>query len=53
MPSIPPLTAAEVKDALNVAKLMTEHLKLFMDGIDLHYGNNPSVPRLPCDLLSE
>ena len=51
--SVPPLTRAEVTDALNVAKLMVEHLKLFMDGIDLHYANHPLVPRVPCDLLSE
>jgi pyrroloquinoline quinone (PQQ) biosynthesis protein C len=51
--SVPPLTAAEVTDALNVAKMMTEHLQLFMDGIDLHYQNFPLVPRVPCDLLSE
>ena len=51
--SVPPLSAAEVKDALNVAKLMTEHLQLFMDGIDTHYREHPAVPRVPCDLLSE
>ena len=51
--SVPPLSAAEVKDALNVAKLMTEHLMLFMDGIDLHYQNHPAGPRVPCTLLSE
>jgi pyrroloquinoline quinone (PQQ) biosynthesis protein C len=51
--SIPPLSAAEVSDALNVARLMTEHLQLFMDGIDTHYGQFPTVPRAPCNLLSE
>jgi pyrroloquinoline quinone (PQQ) biosynthesis protein C len=51
--SIPPLTKAEVTDALNVAKLMVEHLKLFMDGIDIHYGSHAEVPRVPCNLLSE
>jgi pyrroloquinoline quinone (PQQ) biosynthesis protein C len=51
--SVPPLSAAEVKDALNVAKLMAEHLMLFMDGIELHYQSHPSVPRVPCTLLSE
>ena len=51
--SIPPLTKAEVTDALNVAKVMVEHLKLFMDGIDIHYGSHAEVPRIPCNLLSE
>jgi hypothetical protein len=51
--SVPPLSAAEVKDALNVAKLMAEHLMLFMDGIERHYAGHPLVPRVPCDLLSE
>jgi pyrroloquinoline quinone (PQQ) biosynthesis protein C len=51
--SVPPLSAAEVTDALNVARSMTEHLMLFMDGIDVHYAHFPAVPRVPCDLLSE
>jgi pyrroloquinoline quinone (PQQ) biosynthesis protein C len=51
--SVPPLTKHQVQDALNVAKLMTEHLMLFMDGIEKHYANFPNVPRVPCDLLSE
>jgi hypothetical protein len=51
--SVPPLTLREVNDALNVAKNMAEHLLLFMDGIDTFYANFETVPRLPCDLLSE
>jgi pyrroloquinoline quinone (PQQ) biosynthesis protein C len=51
--SIPPLTRREVNEALNVAKNMAEHLLLFMDGIDTFYGQFPTVPRLPCDPLSE
>jgi pyrroloquinoline quinone (PQQ) biosynthesis protein C len=51
--SIPPLTRAEVTDALNVAKSMVDHLMLFMDGIDIHYGAHAEVPRVPCTLLSE
>jgi pyrroloquinoline quinone (PQQ) biosynthesis protein C len=51
--SVPPLTAHEVNDALNVARNMAEHLMLFMDGIDTFYANFPTVPRLPCDPLSE
>ena len=51
--SVPPLTQKEVKDAMNVVKSMTEHLLLFMDGIDVFYDKYPSVPRMPCDLLSE
>jgi pyrroloquinoline quinone (PQQ) biosynthesis protein C len=51
--SVPPLTKREVNDALNVAKNMAEHLLLFMDGIDTFYGQFPTVPRLPCDALSE
>lgn len=51
--SVPPLTRREVNEALNVAKNMAEHLLLFMDGIDTFYGRFPTVPRLPCDPLSE
>lgn len=51
--SVPPLTRREVNDALNVARNMCEHLMLFMDGIDAFYASFPTVPRLPCDLLSE
>jgi len=51
--SVPPLGRREVADALNVAKLMAEHLLLFMDGIEIHYRTFPAVPRIPCDLLSE
>ncbi len=51
--SVPPLTRSEVNDALNVAKNMAEHLLLFMDGIDTFYANFATVPRMPCDLLSE
>ena len=51
--SVPPLTRHEVNDALNVAKNMAEHLLLFMDGIDTFYGQFPTVPRLPCNPLSE
>jgi pyrroloquinoline quinone (PQQ) biosynthesis protein C len=51
--SVPPLTRREVNDALNVAKNMAEHLLLFMDGIDTFYANFGTVPRLPCETLSE
>ncbi len=51
--AVPPLTRREVNDALNVAKNMAEHLVLFMDGIDTFYANFATVPRLPCDPLSE
>jgi len=51
--SVPPLTRREVNDALNVARNMAEHLMLFMDGIDTFYATFPTVPRLPCDPLSE
>jgi pyrroloquinoline quinone (PQQ) biosynthesis protein C len=51
--SVPPLTRREVNESLNVARNMAEHLLLFMDGIDTFYGNFATVPRLPCDLLSE
>ena len=51
--SVPPLSRREVNDALNVAKNMAEHLLLFMDGIDTFYGAFATVPRLPCDPLSE
>jgi hypothetical protein len=51
--SVPPLTRREVNEALNVARNMAEHLLLFVDGIDTFYGAFATVPRLPCDLLSE
>jgi len=51
--SVPPMTLAQVKDAMNIVKSMAEHLALFMDGIDVHYGAFPTIPRLPCSLLSE
>jgi pyrroloquinoline quinone (PQQ) biosynthesis protein C len=51
--SVPPLTRREVIDALNTVRSMAEHLKLFMDGIDVFYANFPTCPRVPCDLLSE
>jgi pyrroloquinoline quinone (PQQ) biosynthesis protein C len=51
--SVPPLTRREVNEALNVAKNMAEHLLLFMDGIDTFYEHFDTVPRLPCDALSE
>lgn len=51
--SVPPLGAAEVADALGVARMVAEHLVLFMDGIDVFYGQFPTVPRAPCTLLSE
>jgi pyrroloquinoline quinone (PQQ) biosynthesis protein C len=51
--SIPPLSRAEVDDALNIVRSMAEHLYLFMDGIDTFYARFPTIPRAPCDLLSE
>jgi pyrroloquinoline quinone (PQQ) biosynthesis protein C len=51
--SVPPLTLDEVKDAMNIVRMMAEHLELFMDGIDAHYGRFPVIPRMPCTLLSE
>jgi pyrroloquinoline quinone (PQQ) biosynthesis protein C len=51
--SVPPLAQAEVVDAMNIVRMMAEHLELFMDGIDAHYGRFPTVPRTPCTLLSE
>jgi pyrroloquinoline quinone (PQQ) biosynthesis protein C len=51
--SIPPLTRAEVDDALNIVRSMAEHLYLFMDGIDTFYDRFPTMPRAPSDLLSE
>jgi pyrroloquinoline quinone (PQQ) biosynthesis protein C len=51
--SVPPLNRREVDEALNIAKSMAEHLMLFMDGIDVFYANFPTMPRLPCDVLSE
>jgi pyrroloquinoline quinone (PQQ) biosynthesis protein C len=51
--SIPPLTRKEVRDALEVTRSMAEHLRLFMDGIDVFYGRFPAMPRTPCTLRSE
>ncbi len=51
--SVPPLGRREVQDALNVTRSMAEHLRLFMDGIDVFYTQFPSVPRTPCTIRSE
>jgi pyrroloquinoline quinone (PQQ) biosynthesis protein C len=51
--SVPPLHEGEVRDALEVARRMAEHLELFMDGIERFYERFPTMPRLPCDLFSE
>jgi pyrroloquinoline quinone (PQQ) biosynthesis protein C len=51
--SVPPLTRKEVRDALEVTRSMAEHLRLFMDGIDVFYDRFPGVPRTPCTLRSE
>jgi pyrroloquinoline quinone (PQQ) biosynthesis protein C len=51
--SIPPLTRKEVRDALEVTRSMAEHLRLFMDGIEVFYERFPSIPRTPCTLRSE
>ena len=51
--SVPPLTRNEVKDAMNVVKSIIEHLQLFMEGIDVLYGANEALPRVPCTLFSE
>lgn len=51
--SVPPLTFTEVQDAMNIVRMMAEHLELFMDGIEAHYGRFPTIPRTPCTLLSE
>ncbi len=42
--SVPPLTRAEVRDALGVARAMAEHLLCFLDGIDRFYERFPAVP---------
>jgi pyrroloquinoline quinone (PQQ) biosynthesis protein C len=51
--AVPPLSHAQVTDALNTVRSMAEHLQLFMDGIDVFYERFPTVPRLPCELGSE
>ncbi len=51
--SVPPMSMSEVKDAMNIVRMMAEHLALFMDGIDAQYASFPLIPRTPCTLLSE
>jgi hypothetical protein len=51
--SIPPLSRAEVRDALNIARSMAEHLGCFLDGIEHHYARFPEIPRLAGTLLSQ
>jgi pyrroloquinoline quinone (PQQ) biosynthesis protein C len=51
--SVPPLTRKEVREALEVTRSMAEHLRLFMDGIDIFYDRFPNIPRTPCTLRSE
>jgi pyrroloquinoline quinone (PQQ) biosynthesis protein C len=50
--SVPPLSPAEVRDALETTRYMAEHLELFMDGIDRAYGPLSAVPRFPEELGS-
>jgi hypothetical protein len=42
-----------VRDALETTRSMAEHLKLFMDGIEVFYDRFPAIPRTPCTLRSE
>jgi pyrroloquinoline quinone (PQQ) biosynthesis protein C len=51
--SIPPLTRQEVRDALEVTRSMAEHLRLFMDGIEVFYQRFPNIPRTAATLRSE
>jgi pyrroloquinoline quinone (PQQ) biosynthesis protein C len=51
--SVPPMTEGQVADAMNTVRSMAEHLVLFLDGIDTFYGAFPTLPRVPCELLSE
>jgi pyrroloquinoline quinone (PQQ) biosynthesis protein C len=51
--SVPPLTRKEVRDALEVTRSMAEHLRLFMDGIDVFYDRFPTIPRTPATVRSE
>lgn len=51
--SVPPLSPADVKLALNITRSMAEHLRLFMDGIDEHYARFPSLPRLPAGFMTD
>jgi len=51
--SIPPLTRQEVRDALEVTRSMAEHLRLFMDGIEVFYDRFPAIPRTAITLRSE
>jgi pyrroloquinoline quinone (PQQ) biosynthesis protein C len=51
--SVPPLTRKEVRDALEVTRSMAEHLRLFMDGIEIFYQRFPTIPRTACTLRSE
>ncbi|HEY2747898.1 MAG TPA: hypothetical protein VGL86_24920 [Polyangia bacterium] len=43
--AVPPLSRAEMRDALEVTRFMAEHLELFLDGIDRAYGPLSGVPR--------
>jgi pyrroloquinoline quinone (PQQ) biosynthesis protein C len=51
--SVPPLDGREVQEALETTRSMAEHLRLFLDGIDVFYAQFPTVPRTPCTLRSE
>jgi hypothetical protein len=42
-----------VRDALEVTRSMAEHLRLFLDGIEVFYERFPNMPRTPCTLRSE
>lgn len=51
--AIPPLTEAEVDDALQTTKLMAEHLLVFMNGIDRYYVHGAVLPRVSQRLLAQ
>lgn len=51
--SVPPLTGREVREALEVTRSMAEHLRLFLDGIDIFYQRFPTIPRTSSTLRSE
>ena len=52
--SIPPLTRARGgRRAQHRRARWPSTSMLFMDGIDVFYARFPTMPRAPCDLLSE
>jgi pyrroloquinoline quinone (PQQ) biosynthesis protein C len=51
--AVPSLSDAQVRRAMCAARGAVEHLRLFMDGIDVFYARFPTIPRTANTVLSD